>query len=167
MPDYFVLKTRPRQEFNIEAELIQLGYGAYCPRFKIRKPPSRYQKTKKQVFIVKPLFNSYIFIASSALDWFKVKKIKGVQGYISNKGVPLIVKEDIINFLKKEEDFGIHDRHKLKLEIGQRIEILVGPLQGHKGKFKGMKGKDINMDVEAFGGVITATLPIELLKLNA
>lgn len=167
MPNYFVLKTRPRQEFNIEAELNQLGYGAYCPRFKIRKPPSRYQKTKKQVFIVKPLFNCYLFIASNALDWFKVKKIKGIQGYISSKGIPLTINESIVNLLKKEEDFGMNDKHELKLKLGQEIEILEGLLQGHKGKFKGMKGKDINMDVEAFGGVITATLPIELLKLNA
>jgi len=167
MPDYFVLKTRPRQEFNIEAELTQLGYGAYCPRFKIRKPPSRYQKTKKKVFITKPLFISYLFIASNALDWFKVKKVKGVLGYISNKGTPLSINESIIELLKKEETFGVNDKHELKLKLGQEIEIIEGLLRGHKGKFKGMKGKDINLDVEAHGGTITATLPIELLKINA
>lgn len=166
MPEYYVLRTKPQQEFKIEADLIQLGYGAYCPRFKMRKPSSRYVKSKREIFITRPLFNSYLFLSSQSPDWYQIKRVKGVIGYISNQGIPLSIQGSVVDTLKKQEEFGINDKSELKLKIGQEIEILEGLLKGQKGKFQGMKGKDISLEIQLFGNTMNATLPVELLKIG-
>ena len=167
---FYVLRTQSRYEFKAENELNSLGFEAYCPKMKVKVKQSRYKKSKKVEFQDRPLFNGYLFFSFAELNqnWLGLKEVKYVQGWLQNKGTPMVISTNTIDKLKRDEQFGINNQKSQRqiLKEGQVVRIIEGLLKGQKARLERIRGNEARVDLEhSFTGFKTASVPIAMLEV--
>ena len=132
MDQWYVLKTRVRQEQRAIDNLQNQGFELYCPLMK-----------KKNHNRLEALFPGYVFLMNERygrdrLPWEKVRSTRGVQGFIKFGGNLAVVKQELIDALKTRE--------KLMGEMpvfqtGQKVVFKSGPFAELEGIYLCDKGE--------------------------
>ena len=97
--NWYVIKTKPNQEFKAIKNLINQGFETFCPLFPIIKKKNNIIKK-----IMKPLFPSYIFSLFDINDngWTSIGSTYGVQYLLKNEHMyPQTISADFIRSLKQ------------------------------------------------------------------
>ena len=130
---WFIVNTKPKQEFIAERNLKRLGVDIYLPVYK-----KKVKKNKEKIDVLSPLFAGYLF-ARFSIDPFyqKVKFTRGVKKVLGNQEYLWTIGHDRIFDIQSREKDGIVILRKGKqmFRRGDRILIDEGDFDGWEGIF--------------------------------
>ena len=130
--NWYVIHTKPRQEFRAKENLENQNFEVFLPTLKVQK------LIKKELVISEePLFARYLFIKLDQIksNWFPIKSTKGVHQLV-RFGVnvdPVQVPEDLIIQLKQIST-QIEEPKALFIQ-GDPLNVVNGPFRGLQGQF--------------------------------
>ncbi len=132
---WYVIRSKAGQEKRAESNLKAWNVETYMPRM----VESGYRSTSgSSSLIVKPLFSRYLFARFRADELLhKIHYTHGVESVVSFGGWPLPVGDEIIELLKSQSDPDGYIRVGEKLEAGDRVMVVSGPLTNFAGIFEG------------------------------
>lgn len=158
---WYVVYTKPRAEKKVFQQLIDQGIDTFLPLIKTLK-----QWSDRKKWIEEPLFKSYIFVFISPNDYLKVLNIGGIVRFITFEGnavpVPLQQIEAIREFISEPEPLEDQDN---TYEIGDKVEIIRGPMAGLKGHLARKTGKNkVRIEIEAISQHILVSISNSYLR---
>lgn len=130
---WFIVSTKPKQEFVAEQSLKALGANVYLPLYF-----KKIKKNKEKVEVVAPLFSGYIFAQFNIVDMYhKIRYTRGVKSVLGNNECLWTIGDSKISSIRDREQDGIV---KLKprddqFHSGDRILIDEGDFDGWEGVF--------------------------------
>jgi len=134
MGSWFIISTKPKQEFLAEKSLKSLGANVYLPLYQ-----KKIKKNKEKREIISPLFSGYLFAQFSVIELYhKVRYTRGVKSVLgNNEGLWTINDKKIEDIRLREDNEGIVTliRREEKFESGDRILIDEGDFDGWEGIF--------------------------------
>jgi transcription antitermination factor NusG len=124
---WLVIYTTPRAEKKVNERLLERGIVTYLPLYKTIR---QWSDRKKKVEL--PLFSSYIFVHVSESDRLKVLETDGVVRFLYYLKKPAEVRQKEIDAIR----LFLHETEgmKIKVEVGQKVEIASGPMEGIYGE---------------------------------
>lgn len=136
---WWVVKTKPQQEFKADKHLIQQGFITFCPIFK------KEIKQKSQFKIkIQPLFMGYIFICADDFAQKNIHLIRSTRGLNSLLKIGesiLTVSPEIILTLKlnQNQNTNVVSPH---FSSGSSVKIINGIYKGIEAIYQMDNGKD-------------------------
>jgi transcription antitermination factor NusG len=127
-PSWFAVYTRSRHEQSVKRQLDRKGVEGFLPTY---SRVSQWRDRKKVIEL--PLFPSYLFVKVPPINRGEVLTAFGVVGFVGDGCTPLPVPEDQILNIHRLLETGLkYDPHPY-LQIGHRVRIANGPLEGIEG----------------------------------
>jgi len=131
---WYLVYTKPNQEFRAKDNLENQSFITLLPRIEIRNKAS-----------IEAMFPRYLFVKFNITEdnWQKIKSTKGVSHLVSFNLSPALVPENLILDIKSildDQDILRIDHKKKRLTKGDRIIVLNGPLKGIEGTFLSSSG---------------------------
>lgn len=131
---WFIINTKPKQEFLAEKSLRSLGADVYLPLYH-----RKVKKNKEKMEVISPLFSGYLFAQFPVREMYhKVRYTRGVKAVLGNEEGLWTICSDRINDIRTREDHqGIvtlrpREEH---FDSGDRIMIDEGDFDGWEGIF--------------------------------
>src|ERR1700722_14705713 len=133
-PQWFAIRTRSRHEKMVAEELDRQRIESFLPLVKTTR---KWSDRKKEVEM--PLFSGYSFarLVLCSSDRLRVLQTHGVAGFVGVRGLGIPVPEGQIDGLKTLLANQIPITDHPFLEVGQRIRIKGGALDGIEGILAG------------------------------
>ena len=165
--DWYLIHTKPRQEFRAQENLRNQGYETFLPTIKLEKI------IKKNILVQEePLFARYLFICLDQVssNWFPIKSTRGVHQIVrfGNLANPLKVPASLIEYLSSWR----HDKKSPKslFEVGEMVQIQTGPFRGLQGDFQKLLHEPSGESralifIEILGKIQQIKLPIHQISL--
>jgi transcription antitermination factor NusG len=136
---WHVVYIRSRAEKKAELELQNKNIETYLP---LQRKLRQWSDRKKWVEM--PLISGYLFVRISRKEYDQVLQVNHVVSYVRFEGKAAIIPESQIESLKlmlKQDNLEISVTQE-NFEVGQKIEVVSGPLIGLQGKLVKIKGKN-------------------------
>ncbi len=132
--DWFVVRTKPRQELRASHRMEEQGFKVYCPQI------PRYNELKEMVGR-QVLFPGYCFVQSGELSVASIRSTPGVIGLVSFslEGKPATIDPAALEAIHVVEAF--HCEKVSSLKPAPAISLVEGPFKGFKG-FYSKRSKD-------------------------
>lgn len=130
---WFVIQTRPKQEFVAERNLKFLGAETYLPLYY-----ARVKVNKEKVPQLSPLFKGYIFARFSVNSLYhKVRYCRGVKNVLGGDNGLWTIDDDRIRSIRNRERDGVVVLQKKApvFSPGDSIRIDEGDFDGWEGVF--------------------------------
>jgi transcription elongation factor/antiterminator RfaH len=161
---WYALHTKSRHESVVNEGLLKKSMEVFLPKVKVRST-----RKDRKAMIHLPLFPGYLFIKTDlhAHTHLEILKTAGVVRLIGNKLGPVPVMDDTIESLKimLAAETTITTGHRL--QKGDRVLVVNGPLAGITGAFVRYRGQGrVIVNIEALGqfaGVDVSEEDIEIL----
>jgi transcriptional antiterminator RfaH len=146
---WYLLQSKPRQEFRSAQELENQGYQVFLPIIESEK--IRANKLEK---VIEPLFSRYLFIRlnKDTDNWSPIRSTKGVSSIVRFGGQAARVSEELITGLKK---FLLDIPAKAQFSFGDAVEVSAGPFKNLGGIFQNLR--------QIADGEVRAMVLIELM----
>ncbi len=128
---WYLVYTKPRQEYVALTNLARQGYSVYLPRVRQAR-----KRQGRRVTVVEPLFPRYLFIHldTHADNWGPIRSTLGVASLVRFGQKPARVPDDLVIFLKAREGCdGVHEWAEKKPQVGGRVRVAEGAFQGYEG----------------------------------
>jgi len=133
--NWHLIYTYPHLESRVQKLLVKENIECFLPLQKVTKKWSDRIKVMEV-----PLFPNYIYVFIAKNNRYKVLDVSGVSYFVASGRDPVIVSETEIETIKKIVS-GNDIRVDQKLDHGDFVQVIKGPLAGLKGQFFGKKGK--------------------------
>ena len=130
---WYLIHTKPKQEFRAQENLNHQGYRTFLPTLKV-------QKLKKNTIEVQedPLFHRYLFIQLDQVqsNWFPIKSTRGVHQIVrfGMYADPVIVPDELVEELRSWDPSRLAP--KSLFEMGEPVQIKEGPFKSLEGNFQ-------------------------------
>lgn len=126
MRQWFVVKTKPRQEVQTSAVLVQRGIEVYLPEVPTRRRPDR------RVTALEPLFPGYLFarLAFATAEWVAARSAPGVAYFLGQAGIPSPVPDDLVEHIRDRVEARRAQGWQPSFKRGDRVVIEGGPFAG-------------------------------------
>lgn len=131
---WFALSTRSQREKMVASLLHSKGYEEFLPLYRSRH---RWSDRMKQV--EKPLFPGYVFCRFDVQNRLPILMTPGVRFIAGIGKTPLAVNDDEMIALQQVVQSGLQAEPWPFLQVGQRVRIERGALQGLEGILMGFK----------------------------
>jgi transcription antitermination factor NusG len=124
---WFAIQTWPRHEKKVAAELREKGISVFLPLFSEKR-----QWSDRRRLVELPLFPQYAFvrIAPKTHARIPVLRTAGVTGFVGKRGVGIPIPDSEIDGIRTVLAQGIPFNHHSFLNVGKRIRIRGGSLDG-------------------------------------
>jgi transcription antitermination factor NusG len=144
-PHWFAIRTRSRHEKLVADQLQRQNIESFLP---LLKTVREWSDRKKEVEI--PLFSGYSFarLVLCSSDRLRVLQTQGVAGFVGVRGLGIPVPEEQIDSLKTLLANQISMKEHPFLQIGQRVRIKGGALDGVEGILAGQDDRNLIISVE-------------------
>jgi transcription antitermination factor NusG len=138
---WFALQTWPRYEKRVLAELNNKAVDAFLPLQTLV-----HQWSDRRRLVQVPLFPNYVFVRiSNRLDSrIPVLRTSGVIQFVGLRGVGTPIADSEIESIRTVIQRGMFFQSHLFLEVGQRVRIRGGSLDGVEGILVG-KNEDLSL----------------------
>jgi transcription antitermination factor NusG len=133
---WFAVQVTPRHEKAVDTVLQYKNYGHFLPT--CRTPRNWSDRVK---IIERPLFPGYVFVRSHSSCVGKVRSTPGVIRIVSFGGSPCAVPDSQIEALQRLIWSNRDICSVPYLEIGQKVQIIAGPLLGITGIITQLKNR--------------------------
>lgn len=140
--DWYVLKTLAGKE-----DAVFTYFKRSLAEFKIIYPKRRigWRKNGRVISIIRPLFEGYLFVSTDeieVLDSLLRRHSLGIAWLIRNRGILSAIYPDEKQIIEKlMNSGGIVEASEIQL-VGNRIEVVTGPLVGLEHVIKKFSGKN-------------------------
>ena len=138
MPQWYAIRTRSRHEKMVAEQLEKQSIEGFLP---LVKRTRKWSDRTKEVEL--PLFSGYTFVrmALCSPDRLRVLRTHGVAGFVGVRGIGIPVPDGQIENLKILLLNQIPMKDQPFLQIGQRVRISGGALDGIEGMLAARKGE--------------------------
>jgi transcription antitermination factor NusG len=128
---WYALYTKPRFEKKVAGQLQDKHIESYLPLKRVLK-----QWSDRKKWVEEPLFRSYIFIHTDLRDQQRALCTHGVLKLVAFGNQPALVRDEEIDIIRRIllEDTDVESC--LPVSVGDRIEIVRGPLMGIQGRLE-------------------------------
>lgn len=147
--NWFALLTRSNFEQTVHTSIAKKQIEVFLPT--IRKKSSR---KDRHLMLERPLFPGYIFVRSTSrsADQLTILKTTGAVRLIGTKAGPVPIPDVQIESLKilTSANMDLMTGSNVRLEKGDPVQVLSGPMAGVVGEFISHKGRGrvvINIDI--------------------
>ena len=132
--NWYVIHTKPRQEFRAQENLQNQGFEVYLPTISKEVIRSKSLEAKPE-----PLFARYLFIQLDQLhsNWFPIRSTRGVHQMLrfGMNTDPVKVPNELLELIKEQaKSFG-QTTQKI-FESNEKVMIQEGPMKGLSGSFQ-------------------------------
>jgi transcription antitermination factor NusG len=130
---WFIVATKPKQEFIAKQNLELLGADVYLPLCRQKK-----KVQKQKVEVITPLFSGYLFSRFSPVTMFhKIRYTRGVKNVLgSGDGLWTLDNKRIEDIRSREkEGVVVLKKREIPFRDGDRIEVDEGDFDGWEGIF--------------------------------
>jgi transcription antitermination factor NusG len=136
-PTWFAVQTRPRHEKKVSVELQEKGVSAFLPLVS-----STRQWSDRRRVVEMPLFPQYVFvrIAPTLRTRVSVLRTNGVANFVGARGLGVPIPDDQIERVQTVVARGIPATPHAFLNVGKRIRIRGGALDGLQGILTAVNG---------------------------
>ena len=126
--DWFVVRTKARQEDRAINHLQEQGFKVYCPY--IPKYNALKEEAGRQV-----LFPGYCFVESGEQSVSSIRSTPGVVSLVSfgPGGTPSLVNDDVLAEIRRIEAF--YGEESPELQPGDVVSLTGGPFKGLQGLY--------------------------------
>lgn len=126
---WYVVQTKPRQEFRALEQLQNQQYECYLPTLQAKKV-----YRGKLVTATEPLFSRYLFIHldSTITDWSPIRSTRGVSGMVNFCGRYTPLPDAYVEALQEMAQ----KSPACLFEPGEQVMIVEGPFAGLKGLYQ-------------------------------
>ena len=136
--NWYVFYTYPNAEKVVCKELLKRQYEVFLPMVRtLRKWRNRQRKLISEV-----LFPGYIFVRTAEPQIFNIIQISKIVKCVKSGDRPGIVPEKDIRCISLMLGLGKEIFVEYGFSEGEQVEVVRGPLSGHKGILVKRKGKD-------------------------
>jgi transcriptional antiterminator RfaH len=129
--NWFVVKTQPRREQQVQLVLSSRGIEAYLPMIRRRGRLSGSNRS------LEPLFPSYLFahldITTNA--WLMSRSAPGVEYFLGVDGKPSAIPDELVDSIKARVAMQLQADPLPRFRPGERVIIEGGPLDGYEALF--------------------------------
>lgn len=127
---WYAVHTRSRHEQKVALFLEHRRMRAYVPMLEVWS-----RRVDRRKLIQKPVFPGYLFVQCrlSYQEWLEILKTPGVARVLGIAATPTPVPDEQIESIRVVVTSGFTIRHHPFLEIGDRMEVISGPLKGAQG----------------------------------
>jgi transcriptional antiterminator RfaH len=133
--------------------LAQERFTVYAPRLRERRIVRGRREDRESL-----LFVNYVFV-QIVLRWHAARWCPGVVRLVMDGIQPARVPDDVVEAIRSRERNGAIELPKRRLQYGDRVKILAGPLRGHLAIYAGMSGSErVAVLLQILGGQQRATL---------
>ncbi len=171
---WFVVKSTPRREDDVDGGLRELGLDAFCPKMRFLRTMRRSEPGRpKKEAIEAPLFVGYVFAGfpvTSERHWLKVRRIEGVHSVLGHHGTPQPVSRWIVDRLMADQAAGMFDStaEKPKPQPGQNVRVKLGPFAGIFANVERLSSSDrVKVLLKILGGMVSVDLGIDDVEIMA
>ena len=139
--NWFALLTRSNFEQTVYTSIEKKNIEVFLPTVKKKS-----QRKDRQLMLERPLFPGYIFVRSSfhSSDQLSILKTVGAVRLLGNQAGPVAVPKFQIESLKilTSANLDLITGSNIKLEKGDPVQVIAGPMAGVKGEFIHYKGQN-------------------------
>lgn len=158
---WYVFYLYPKSEKVVLCDLLKRKYEVYLPIIKKERVWQNRQKKKIEI----PLFPGYIFVYTYKSELYNIKCCSNVVTYLHCCGKPSIVLPKDIECIKKMLQFNREIQIDVNLEVGERVEIVEGPLTGCEGLLLRRNGKTrFGIQLEGVNNIVHISIPSNFLR---
>jgi transcriptional antiterminator NusG len=125
---WFAVQVRPRAEKFVAGLLSYKGYEPFLPLYRMRH---RWSDRSKEVEL--PLFSGYVFARLDPLAKAPIVSTPGVIRLVGNGRHAVPLEDNEINALQRISRAGICATPWPFVRVGQRVQVVAGPLRGTAG----------------------------------
>jgi transcription antitermination factor NusG len=145
IPQWYAIRTRSRHEKMVAEQLQKQRIESFLP---LVKSTRKWSDRKKEVEL--PLFSGYSFarLVLYSPDRLRVLQTHGVAGFVGVRGVGIPVPEGQIESLRTLTTNGIPVKDRPFLQIGQRVRVKGGALDGIEGILAAQDDRNLVITVE-------------------
>lgn len=133
-PSWYVVQTKPKQEFRALEQLENQGYTCFLPTLKVEKV-----RRGKRETVSDPLFSRYLFIRLNTIasNWAPLRSTRGVSKLIEFGGQFATVPYSVVDALRT---WSVLPPMKV-FEEGEAVGITSGPFKGLEGIYQMADGE--------------------------
>ena len=158
--NWYVLRTKPRQEKKAASYLSNAGFEVYIP---LRETIKIWSDRKKKV--EEPIIPSYIFIYISEKDRTLIFPAIGITNYMYWLNKPVIIRDKEMTQMQKW--FNDHAEEEIKsreVEVGSTVKIESGIMIGKEGIVERVGAKYITLSIPQLGIKLQVDKPSTIIK---
>lgn len=157
--------TKSRAEKKVLLELEYQGIEVFLP---LQRKLRQWSDRKKWVEL--PLISGYIFVHINPREYEAVLKTAGVVTYVKFEGKAAVIPDEQIDWIKRmlrQNEVNI-ELHQTLFNVGDKIEVLAGPLIGIIGTLITIKNKKrVAVQLQQLNFSLVVDIPIsELRKID-
>lgn len=144
-PKWYALRTRSRHEKMVADQLAQHGIENFLPLLKRKR-----QWSDRVKEVESPLFSGYTFVRMvlASPDKLRVLQTHGAAGLVGIRGVGVPIPDVQIDSLKTVVANGIPFIEQSLFQIGQRVRVRGGALDGIEGILAAQNDRTLVISVE-------------------
>ena len=129
---WYLIRTKPNRERLVREQLAPIVSDIFLPMLKL--PCGRSRRTSSSLV---PLFPQYIFTRLHlAAQFFEVRYMPGVAGFVSMGLEPLAVSESIVDSIRSRCTDGILHLSPIPLRRGEHVRLVDGPFRDFEAIFE-------------------------------
>ncbi|MCG9881038.1 MAG: hypothetical protein MH472_10615, partial [Bacteroidia bacterium] len=123
----------------------------------------------RKKWVEEPIFKSYLFIRTELeKNFYDILNTNGVVKFVNFEKTPARVNEQELDLVKRilgEVDINFTSIELGSLELGAEVEIIAGPLIGHKGKLTNIQGSTkVILELSSIQQGLVVTVPSEYIR---
>lgn len=151
---WYVLYVKSKYEIKAASTLERMGIETYCPVIKELR-----QWSDRKKMIVKPLFNSYVFIKIKEENREQAFEVTGIVRYVYWLGKPALVSDKEIDTIKQWIDDGLTDKIEVQgLFPGDQIKIKTGVFKDQDAKILDIGKNKMRLILTSLGCTVTVSI---------
>lgn len=161
--NWYVLKSKPRQELRALQELRNQQFEVFLPQLPVEKLQSG-----KTVLVSEPLFPGYVFISLNTIDsnWRVLRSTRGVSHLLSFGDTPATVPDAVIHFLQQRTDPATTEVRRY-LQPQTQVVIVDGPFRNLEALFLEYDGeRRAFLLLELLGKLQKLSFPLDQVRLS-
>jgi len=125
---WYAAYTASRHEKTVAEHLRQRNIECFLPLYETVR---RWNNGRHRVQL--PLFPSYVFVRMAMCDKLRVLQVPGLAQLVTFQGSPAVLPDSEIETLRGALAAGVMAQPYRYLNVGSKVEICRGPLQGMRG----------------------------------
>ncbi|NBC84356.1 MAG: UpxY family transcription antiterminator [Bacteroidetes bacterium] len=161
MPEkkWYALYTKSRNEKKVAERLREKGITVYLP---LQQTLKQWSDRRKKVW--EPLFKSYLFVYTEAVEHYRVLQTDGVVCFITIGGELISIPENQIMAIKHFLQETKPTESLTHFSIGDRVCVVQGSMYGVEGEIIDFSGKHkVRIQIEGINQVIDLSIPASML----
>ncbi len=156
--NWYVARTHPHKEAQVEALLRARGVEAYLPLILGRR------KDRQGQHLLEPLFPCYLFVrlAVPSQEWLAARSAPGVRYFLGTRvgKEPAAVPDALVDEVRAQAEARLRRGWRPDFQAGDKVRIVAGPFAGLEGIFDGLlspKGRS-----KVFIEMLSRLVPVEI-----